>query len=130
MFTRAWLAAGSAIVALNLFALGPAAPKTHIVRMQGSRFVPSELTIETGDTVRFVMGTGGPHNVGFRDLKGAGADRLRKLMPDTIGSLSGPLLLDPGQTYQIVFTDVPAGAYPFWCVPHISSGMTGTITVR
>jgi plastocyanin len=104
--------------------------KVHVVRMQGNRFVPAELTIGKGDTVRFIMGGGGPHNVAFHDLKSESADRLRKLMTDQVSDLAGPLLLDPGETYNIVFADVPAGTYPYWCAPHIAAGMKGTITVR
>jgi plastocyanin len=104
--------------------------KVHIVRMQGTRFVPAEITIAKGDTVRFVMGGGGPHNVAFHDLKQESADRLRKLMPDQISDLSGPLLLDPGETYNIVFTDLPPGHYPYLCAPHIAGDMKGTIILK
>jgi plastocyanin len=107
-----------------------AVPKTHVVRMQGGHFAPFDLTIEKGDTVRFVLGAGGPHNVAFRETKGEAADRLRKLMSDQIGELAGPLLVIPGETYTIVFKDMPSGKYPYWCIPHLGMGMMGTIVVR
>jgi plastocyanin len=97
--------------------------------MVGNGFQPRELTISAGDTVRFVLGSGGPHNAMFRDKTGPGAAHLRKLMKDTIADLSGPLLVIAGDTYDIVFTDVPAGTYPYVCVPHLAN-MTGTIIVR
>ena len=108
----------------------PTPTRTHVVRMQGGRFAPYEITIQQGDTVRFVLGSGGPHNVAFREIKGEAAERLRKRMTDTIGTLSGPLLLTPGETYDIVFTDVPSGVYPYWCIPHFSMGQMGAITVK
>ena len=49
---------------------------------------------------------------------------------DTISDLSGPILIIPGDTYDIVFAGVPAGKYPYWCIPHLSGGMMGTIIVR
>jgi plastocyanin len=107
-----------------------AKPTTHLVRMQGGRFAPYELAIASGDTVRFVLGSGGPHNVSFRETKGEAAAQLRKRMgKDTIADLSSPLLIVPGETYDVVF-DVPAGSYPYWCIPHLAMGQMGSITVR
>ncbi len=107
------------------------AARSHTVRMQGGRFAPYELTIAAGDTVHFVLGSGGPHNVAFRELNATAAAQLRKRMgKDTIADLSGPLLISPDDTYDIVFTDVPAGKYPYWCIPHFGMGQMGSITVR
>ena len=105
-------------------------PRTHTIRMQGGRFAPYELTIARGDTVRFVLGSGGPHNVAFRETKGAAAAALRQRMgKDTIADLSGPLLIVAGEKYDVVF-DVPSGQYPYWCIPHLAMGQMGSITVR
>ena len=118
---------------LLLSALGvstrPSAPRLHTVRMVGNGFQPSQITIDNGDTVRFVLGSGGPHNAAFSEKSGAGAARLRKIMKDTVADLAGPLLIIPGETYDVVFTDVPAGTYPYVCLPHLAN-MKGTITVR
>ncbi|HET9424502.1 MAG TPA: plastocyanin/azurin family copper-binding protein [Gemmatimonadaceae bacterium] len=122
-------AALSLALAAAPFVPRAAAPRSHEVIMQGGRFAPFELTIVPGDTVRFVLGGGGPHNVAFRETKGDAAAKLRKRMADTIADLSGPLLVTPGESYVIVF-DVPAGRYPYWCIPHLSMGLMGTITVR
>jgi plastocyanin len=108
----------------------PSAATRHTVRMVGNAFQPRELTIERGDTVRFVLGSGGPHNAAFREATGEAAARLRKVMKDTSADLSGPILIIPGETYDIVFTGVPSGKYPYWCIPHLSGGMMGTIIVR
>jgi plastocyanin len=106
------------------------APTRHTIRMQGGRFAPYEVTVNPGDTIHFILGSGGPHNVAFRETKGEAAARLRARMgKDTIADLSGPLLILPGDTYDVVF-DVPAGKYPYWCVPHLAMGQMGQITVR
>ena len=110
----------------------PARPATrHVVRMVGNGFQPRELTIVRGDSVRFVLVSGGPHNAAFRDVTGEAAARLRARMgKDTLSDLSGPLLVITNEVYEIVFTDVPSGRYQYWCVPHIAGGMTGTIIVK
>jgi plastocyanin len=102
----------------------------HTVRMQGGRFAPYELLVNPGDTIHFVLGSGGPHNVAFRETKGDAAIRLRARMgKDTIADLASPLLILPGDTYDIVF-DVPTGKYPYWCIPHLAMGQMGSITVK
>ena len=122
----ALLAAPVFLVARQL----PNSPTRHTVRMQGGGFSPRELTVSPGDTIHFVLGSGGPHDVAFRETKGAAAIRLRARMgKDTIADLAGPLLVLPGDTYDIVF-DVPSGKYPYWCIPHLGMGQMGSITVR
>lgn len=117
------------VVAMANWQTGTAATR-HIVRMQGGRFSPFELTVNRGDTIRFVLGAGGPHNVAFRETKGEAAVRLRTAMgKDTIADLASPLLITPGETYDVVF-DVPTGRYPYWCIPHLAMGQMGSITVR
>jgi plastocyanin len=106
------------------------APTRHTIRMQGGRFAPYEVTVNPGDTIHFILGSGGPHNVAFRETKGEAATRLRARMgKDTIADLSGPLLIVAGDTYDVVF-DVPSGKYPYWCIPHLAMGQMGSITVR
>jgi plastocyanin len=128
---RAALITAMAVLAAHAArAYHSAVPRTPGVRMQGGQFSPAQLTVDRGDTVRFVLGSGGPHNVAFRETKGDAAAKLRARMGrDTIADLSGPLLVIPGETYVIAF-DVPAGSYPYWCIPHLAGGMMGTITVR
>ena len=119
---------GSGLLAASAPPTSP--PRAHEIRMQGGRFAPYEISIRSGDTVRFVLGSGGPHNVAFRETRGEAAARLRRRMTDTIADLAGPLLVVPGETYTVVFTDVPAGRYPYWCIPHLAMGQMGEITVR
>jgi plastocyanin len=126
-----WIAIALVATPVLLATRPPAGPPTrHTVRMQGGRFAPYELTVNPGDTIHFVLGSGGPHNVAFRETRGEAATRLRARMgKDTIADLAGPLLVLPGDTYDVVF-DVPSGRYPYWCIPHLGMGQMGSITVR
>jgi plastocyanin len=107
-------------------------PTTHIVRMVGAsrRFQPENLVIGQDDTVKFVLVSGGPHNVAFRELTGEARARLLRQMKDTISELAGPLLFSEGESYVIPFTGVPAGSYPYICIPHLAMGTMGRITVK
>lgn len=104
----------------------------HRVNMTGNRFVPSRLQIVTGDTVDFVNGAGGPHNVAFwsDSLPQGSRDLLSRLMQDSIAPLTGSLLLEEEQTWTMAFTGVPPGRYPYFCLPHMVGGMVGEIEVR
>jgi plastocyanin len=126
---------GAACGALLLAAAADAAAqRTHTVRMlgdeRGYRFEPAQLTIAAGDRVRFVMISGGPHNVQFDSVSAAAKPRLVANMKDTMSELMGPLLLNVNDTYEISFAGVPAGRYPYVCTPHMAMSMRGVITVR
>jgi plastocyanin len=119
---------------LLLAAADAAAQKTHTVRMlgdqRGYRFEPAELAVSPGDRVRFVMVSGGPHNVQFDSVPAAGKARLAANMKDAISELTGPLLLNANEEYVIPFTGVAAGRYHYVCTPHVAMNMAGTIVVR
>ena len=118
---------------------GTAAPitgQTVEVKMvgddKGYRFEPADIKIKAGDGVKFVMVSGGPHNVAF-DPATIPADvkpQLSANMPDQQGELSSPLEVNPNQTYTISFANIKPGQYPFHCTPHLAMGMKGTITVQ
>lgn len=117
--------------------LAPVAPVVHEVKMIGStqgtaRFEPAELQVKRGDRIRFVVVSGGPHNVAFdpATVPDAAEARLAAGMPATISPLAGPLLTAPGESYTISTAGLPAGVYPFFCMPHVTMGMKGTLTVR
>jgi plastocyanin len=117
----------------------PAAPAasgaTHNVNMvlEGAAYlyVPAQLTIRTGDVVVFHNVSGGPHNVQFYpDSIPAGAlEVLNATMPDRMGDVAGPLLVEPNATYTISFAGAPVGEYAFMCLPHLAMNMVGKITV-
>jgi plastocyanin len=76
--------------------------------------------------------SGGPHNVTFwPDSIPAGAQgALSANMPGQTMPLSGPLLLNPNQTYTVSFANVPAGTYKYYCTPHLALGMRAAIQVQ
>ena len=39
----------------------------------GYKFVPADITVKQGDAVKFVMVSGGPHNVAFQNVTDAAA---------------------------------------------------------
>ena len=116
--------------------VGGAGGAVHTVDMilndQGQyRYVPAQLTIKVGDTVRWVNVSGGPHNVQFKtDGIPAGAeDALNAAMSDRIGPVNGPLLIQPNAAYEISFAGAPTGVYNYTCTPHELLGMSATLTV-
>jgi len=86
---------------------GPIAPAGTSVRMAGTRFEPSTLTIRAGETVRWFNDDALPHTVSASD-----------------GSWDSGNLA-PGQSFERRFD--AAGTYPYLCRYH--PGMIGTIAV-
>jgi plastocyanin len=119
---------------------GEAAPAgggtTHDVNMvlEGStyKYVPDQLTIKSGDVVRFHNVSGGPHNVSFwaDSVPGGAADALKAGMPDQMAPLEGSLLTEPNAVYSVNFANAPAGEYKYYCLPHLALGMRGKLTVQ
>jgi plastocyanin len=95
-------------------------------------FEPATLTIKPGTTVRFINVSGGPHNVAFYadSIPKGAADVLKKGMPNPMGDLVGPFLMQPNEKYEVAFTGAPVGTYRAYCMPHIAFGMHMTITVK
>lgn len=94
---------------------------------------PSTLTIKVGDTVRWVN-VNDVHNVAFYgdQIPPAAAEALESLMPAEakLGPLSGRLISQPNDAYEITFAGVPTGDYGYFCTPHEALGMTATLTVE
>jgi plastocyanin len=121
-------------------AAGDAAPAaggtTHDVNMvlEGSsyKYVPDQLTIKSGDVVRFHNVSGGPHNVSFwaDSIPGGAADALKAGMPDQMAPLEGSLLTEVNAVYTVNFAKAPAGEYKFYCLPHLALGMKGKLTIQ
>ena len=130
--TSATAAAGAA----GAVAAAPATGTTHEVKMigdaKGYRFEPAELTIKQGDAVKYIMVSGGPHNVAFLNLTDPTTKaQLNANMPGQhMAEDSSPLLMNPNETYTISFAKIPAGKYDFDCTPHAAMGMKGSITVQ
>lgn len=89
------------------FGAAPTAPAGTSVRMAGSRFEPSTLTIAVGDTVRWFNDDALPHTVSATDRSWDSGN------------------LAPGQAFEHRFE--AAGSYPYLCRYH--PGMVGSIEV-
>lgn len=77
----------------------------------GTSFSPATVTIDVGTTVRWVNG-GGDHTV----------------TPDGHTQWTRAVLSSGGQPFSHTFNT--PGTYQYYCEPHESAGMTGTITVQ
>ncbi|MEO8333365.1 MAG: plastocyanin/azurin family copper-binding protein [bacterium] len=121
-------AAGAAMAA-------PATGTTHEVKMIGDatgyKYVPADISVKQGDAIKFIMVSGGPHNVAFQGI----TDPATKAQLDAnmsgakMGELSSPLLMQPNEAYTISFANIPAGKYDFICTPHAAMNMKGSVTV-
>ena len=120
--------------ATSTAAMAPITGKTVEIKMIGDgttyKFDPANVTIKPGDGVKFVMTTGGPHNVAFVDVPAAAKAQLSANMPNQMKDLTSPMMMTPNETYTVSFANVPAGTYTFHCEPHAAMGMKGAITVQ
>lgn len=85
-----------------------------VVTASGTNFSPASVTIDVGETVRWVI-----------------SDGTHTVTPDDggqPGAWDGTGLLSAGQRFEHTFTT--AGVFDYHCIPHQSLGMTGTITVQ
>jgi plastocyanin len=118
-------------------AMAPATGQVHEVKMLvddagNYKFDPANITVKQGDAVKWVMVSGGPHNVQFDEatVPAAAKDQLRANMPNMLTELGSPMMMNNGETYQISFANIPAGAYNYVCQPHIAMNMKGVVTVQ
>ena len=117
-------------------AAAPITGTTHEVKMvgddKGYRFEPANITVKQGDGIKFVMVSGGPHNVAFdpATVPEPAKKQLTANMPQQISELSSPMMMNPNESYTISFAGVPAGQYPYHCTPHLAMNMKGVITVQ
>jgi plastocyanin len=128
---------GTSTTTPGAVALAPITGTTKTVNMvgdaKGYRFEPANFTIKQGDGVKFVMVSGGPHNVAF-DPATIPADVRPQLDAnmgtDKMGELSSNMKMNPGETITISFGNIKPGQYPFNCTPHLALNMKGVITVQ
>ena len=128
------------VQALAMVGADPTAERTpavHEVQMVLNdageyRYVPDELTIKTGDTVRWINASGGPHNVQFKPdrIPDGAADVLSNAMADQLFPLSGALMMAPNAVYEISFDGAPTGEYYYVCTPHELLNMVATLTIE
>lgn len=114
----------------------PATGDTVTIKMVGDekayKFEPADVTIKSGQAVKFVMVAGGPHNVAFdpTTVPADSKDQLNANMVGQMSELSSPVLMNPNESYTISFAGIKPGKYPFHCTPHLAMGMVGSVTVQ
>ncbi len=109
----------AALVAGTLIALGviPALANTVVVTQTGFTFSPASVTVNQGDTVRWVW-SDNFHTV----TNGTGS-------ADAAAGALFDAPLDSGHTsFQFTFTN--AGTYAYFCRFHEAFGMKGRVTVE
>lgn len=95
-----------------------------VARLDDYSFVPAEVVVGEGEVVRFVHTGYQPESVAFEraSLPVGGEAFLAEQ-----GALAGPLLIAPGDSFEVSFRGAPAGDHPFVSVPHREQGMRGVI---
>jgi plastocyanin len=113
-----------------VLALRAPAPASHVVRLAANRFIPAETRVAFGDTVRFVNGDGGPHNVQFmaESIPATAQSVLNDAMKNRILPLTSPMFIVPEDVYTLVVPKLAPGRYAFLCSPHWAN-MRGALTV-
>ena len=113
----------------------PITGTTHEVKMVGDatgyRYEPANITVKAGDGIKFIMVSGGPHNVAFdpATIPAAAKDQLFANMPNSMDG-SSPMMINPNETWTLSLGNIAPGEYPFHCTPHLAMGMKGVITVQ
>ena len=118
-------------------AMAPITGTTKTVNMvgdaKGYRFEPANITVKQGDAIKFVVVSGGPHNVAF-DPATIPADVRPQLDAnmgtDKMGELSSNMKMNAGEAVTVSFAKIKPGQYPYHCVPHLALNMKGVITVQ
>ncbi len=134
--TPAATPATSTTPAAGAMAAAPATGTTHEVKMIGDatgyKFVPAAITVKSGDAIKYVMVSGGPHNVAFQTIADAAVKaQLDANMPgQKMGEASGPMIMQPNEAYTVSFAKIPAGTYEVVCVPHMAMNMKMAVTVQ
>ena len=117
----------SAAVGVGAAALISAAPAcaADVAVQMGTKsklaFAPSTVTINAGDTVTWTLAHAKPHNIVFDP----------EAVPDGVSAeaLSHKTYMNAkGESVSTTF-DIP-GTYSYYCLPHKSAGMKGTVIVQ
>ena len=104
----------------------------HRVTMRGQRFLPARIVAMVGDSIRFDLESGGPHNIAFNAdsiPSGALGPLARNLRKPTRALTMSEMLLDPGESLVLSLAGLPPGTYYYYCAPHYGGGMRGEIVI-
>lgn len=118
------------VVGTLAIASQPALADTYTVKMGADNgllnFVPDNITVKPGDTIKFTMNKLAPHNVVFdaNTIPGGDTALAKSLSKEK-------LLFSPGESYEVTFPkDAPTGTYNYYCQPHRGAGMVGKVIVQ
>jgi plastocyanin len=135
--TDAAAPAAEAAPAAGTATAAPATGTVHEIKMvgddKGYRFEPANLTIKSGDAVKFVAVSGFPHNVAFVGTSLAPAVKSQldaNFGTARMGELMSTMYVAANEGFTLSFANIPAGAYEFNCTPHLAMNMKGVITVQ
>ena len=98
---------GAPAAAAGAVAAAPATGKTWEVKMSGDatgyKFEPANLTIKQGDAIKYIMTSGGPHNIAFQNVTDAAAKAQldANMQGAKMGELSSPMLMAPNEAYVV-----------------------------
>ena len=97
----------------------------------GYRFEPRTIRARSGDGIKFVMHSLGPHDIVF-DSTAIPADRRAQLKANMRNPADwrSPMLFEEDATWELSIGNLKPGKYPFYCSPHLGAGMTGEIVIR
>jgi plastocyanin len=100
-------------------------PTTFVVMVGagGLKFDPKDVQIAVGDTVQWLWANGG-HNV-VSGMNGQADNKF--CSPNDMNCGAAPVSI-AGTKYSHKFTQ--AGAFPYYCKPHLGAGMVGSVTVK
>ncbi|MEA5533950.1 plastocyanin [Crocosphaera sp. XPORK-15E] len=112
-----FIAAVVLVVSSFFVAVNPAAAETYEVKMGTDSgllgFEPKELTISSGDTVKWVNNKLAPHNA---------------VVEGNVKLSHKGLVFSPGESFESTFNE--PGEYTYYCEPHRGAGMVGKIIVK
>ena len=130
-------AADAAAPTAGTVAMAPATGTTHEIRMvgdeKGYRFEPANLTIKSGDAVKFIAISGFPHNVAFDGTTLAANVKAQldaNFGTHRVAELMSTMYMVANESATISFANIPAGTYSFNCTPHLAMSMKGVVTVQ
>jgi plastocyanin len=140
MDRRSFLAAAASGVAAGIAGctgvFGPSLSESEYdVGMRAAAFVPAAVSVTVGDTLVWGNNNDRPHTVtAYEDgipeaatfFASGGFDSEAAARDGYETDISGTV--DPGETYEHTF-EVP-GSYSYFCIPHETGGMVGTVEVR
>ena len=114
----------------------PITGKTVEVKMimdgNSYRFDPVNITVKSGDGIKFTTTSGMPHNFGFdpATIPDDVEAQLRANMPAGSTDLESPFQNTAGESHTLSLGGIKPGKYEVHCTPHLALGMKGFITVE